>query len=45
MACVSAESQLRAHQGYEPQPEDRADVLALATRFGLPLPAGYEPQP
>jgi lincosamide nucleotidyltransferase A/C/D/E len=41
VSCVSAESQLRAHQGYEPQPEDRADVLALATRFGLPLPDGY----
>ena len=39
--CVSAETQLRAHLGYEPQPEDRADVLALATRFGLPVPEGY----
>ncbi|TXR56801.1 nucleotidyltransferase domain-containing protein [Quadrisphaera setariae] len=45
VACVSAESQLRAHQGYEPQPEDRADVLALATRFGLPLPEAYGTQP
>lgn len=45
VVCVSAESQLRAHEGYEPQPEDRADVLALATRFGLPLPEGYGPWP
>ncbi|MGQ7352581.1 nucleotidyltransferase domain-containing protein [Quadrisphaera oryzae] len=43
--CVSAESQLRAHVGYEPQPEDRADVRALAERFGLPLPEGYGPLP
>lgn len=39
--CVSAETQLRAHVGYEPQPEDRADVHAIAERFGLPLPQGY----
>ncbi|WP_180358010.1 nucleotidyltransferase domain-containing protein [Streptomyces sp. NP160] len=39
--CVSAESQLRAHLGYEPQPEDRADALALASRSGLTLPDGY----
>jgi len=39
--CVSVESQLRAHVGYEPQPEDRADVVALATRFALARPKGY----
>ncbi|WP_170131694.1 nucleotidyltransferase domain-containing protein [Quadrisphaera granulorum] len=39
--CVSAETQLRAHMGYEPQPEDRADVVALAARFALPRPEGY----
>lgn len=39
--CVSAETQLRAHVGYEPQPEDRADVIALATQFALPRPEGH----
>jgi lincosamide nucleotidyltransferase A/C/D/E len=41
VTCVDAATQLRAHTGYDPQPEDRADVAALVTRFRLPLPAGY----
>lgn len=41
VACVDAATQLRAHLGYEPEPEDHADVEALATRFCLPLPPGY----
>ena len=41
VVCVDAATQLRAHLGYEPQPEDRADVAAIAAHFGLPLPPGY----
>ena len=41
VTCVDAATQLRAHMGYEPQPEDRADVEALAARFRLPVPPGY----
>jgi len=41
VTCVDAATQLRAHVGYEPQPEDHADVAALVTRFRLPLPTGY----
>ena len=41
VTCVDATTQLRAHVGYEPQPEDHADVAALVARFRLPLPTGY----
>lgn len=41
VACVDAATQWRAHVGYEPQPEDHADVAALVARFRLPLPPGY----
>lgn len=41
VTCVDASTQLRADLGYESQPEDHADVEALATRFCLPLPPGY----
>lgn len=41
VTCVDAATQLRAHLGYEPQPEDRADVEALVSRFRLPRPPGY----
>jgi lincosamide nucleotidyltransferase A/C/D/E len=41
VTCVDAATQLRAHVGYHPQPQDHADVVALATRFRLPLPPGY----
>ena len=33
--CISAELQLRHHQGYEPTPRDEHDVAALVERFGL----------
>lgn len=39
--CVNAESQLRAHVGYQPSDKDRADIAALARRYHLPLPVGY----
>jgi lincosamide nucleotidyltransferase A/C/D/E len=39
--CVNAESQLRAHVGYQPSDKDRADVAALARRYHLRLPVGY----
>ena len=29
------------HTGYEPDDDDRADVLALCTAFDLPVPEGY----
>lgn len=41
VTCVDAATQLLAHTGYEPQPEDHADVAALVARFRLPLPSGY----
>jgi lincosamide nucleotidyltransferase A/C/D/E len=41
VTCVDAATQLRAHLGYAAQPEDHADVAALATRFCLPLPPGH----
>lgn len=41
VTCVDAATQVRAHIGYEPQPEDHADVSALVARFHLPLPPGY----
>ncbi|HEY7294940.1 MAG TPA: amino acid transporter [Dehalococcoidia bacterium] len=39
--CLSAETQLLCHQGYEPDDDDRHDVHLLAERFGLPLPKAY----
>lgn len=39
--CCSAECQLAAHLGYEPNDSDRANMAALATRYGLPLPPPY----
>ena len=29
------------HTGYEPDNDDRADVLALCERFGIPIPGAY----
>jgi lincosamide nucleotidyltransferase A/C/D/E len=29
------------HSGYEPDDDDRADVLALCERFGIDVPPGY----
>ena len=39
--CVSVETQVRAHLGYEPDADDRADMAALAMRFGVVLPQPY----
>jgi lincosamide nucleotidyltransferase A/C/D/E len=36
--CVSAETQLRHHLGYEWDAEDEQDIVALAEHFDLPLP-------
>lgn len=33
------------HTGYEPDDDDRADVLALCTAFGLPVPQSYRRDP
>jgi lincosamide nucleotidyltransferase A/C/D/E len=41
VTCVDAATPLRAHVGYEPRPEDHADVAALVSLFRLPLPPGY----
>lgn len=39
--CCSLDCQVRAHLGYDPRPSDRADMEALAHRFGIVLPAPY----
>ncbi len=39
--CSSAECQLEAHLGYEPDDDDRADMCHLAKAFGIQLPAPY----
>jgi len=41
--CLSAEFQIQSHSGYEIDEDDVRDMLALRTRFGLPLPAEYLP--
>lgn len=40
--CITAQVQLDFHVGYDDDEDDRADVLALCSRFGLPLPAQYQ---
>jgi lincosamide nucleotidyltransferase A/C/D/E len=39
--CCSPECQMAAHLGYQPDDTDRADIAALASRYGLTLPPGY----
>lgn len=39
--CCSVETQLRAHEGYEPDSNDFADLRLLRDRFGCELPAPY----
>ncbi len=39
--CLSPETQLLCHTGYEPDEDDVCDVLALCRRFALPLPTLY----
>jgi lincosamide nucleotidyltransferase A/C/D/E len=39
--CLSQELQLHFHLGYEPDADDRHDVVALCRHFGLVVPAAY----
>jgi lincosamide nucleotidyltransferase A/C/D/E len=39
--CVSVESLIKFHSGYELQEKDYQDVRALCGRYGIPLPAEY----
>ncbi len=39
--CLSAETQLLCHLGYEPDGDDRHDMYLLAERCGLDLPLPY----
>jgi len=39
--CLSAELQLEHHIGYIPRDRDRQDMVRLASRFGLELPASF----
>lgn len=39
--CLTAEQLVAFHTGYEPDAGDWADVSALCTRFGIPIPDGY----
>jgi lincosamide nucleotidyltransferase A/C/D/E len=40
--CISPESMVRFHTGYEIAQDDYRDVKALYERFGFALPAEYE---
>ena len=39
--CLSAEFQVLSHTGYEIDDNDRKDVFALCTQFGVPIPKEY----
>ena len=39
--CLSPELQLRFHDGYEPDDDDRHDVLLLVERLRLEAPPQY----
>lgn len=39
--CLSPETQVLCHLGYEPDEDDRHDVRLLCARFGLELPEAY----
>jgi lincosamide nucleotidyltransferase A/C/D/E len=39
--CITAEWMVKFHTQYEPDADDFRDVLALCTRFGIPLPDTY----
>ncbi len=41
VACISPESLVRFHTGYEVDETDWADVSALCERFDLPIPDDY----
>jgi lincosamide nucleotidyltransferase A/C/D/E len=40
--CLTAEVQALCHLGYDPDDDDRHDMLLLSERCGMPLPAPYE---
>ena len=40
--CLSLETQVRAHLGFDPRPEHVADMARLRDRFGIDLPAPYD---
>jgi lincosamide nucleotidyltransferase A/C/D/E len=42
VACVDADTQVRCHLGYPPQPKDRADLRRLHERLGVELPVAYQ---
>ena len=42
--CLTAEAQVKYHQGYEYKEKDIQDVLLLCRTFGLPIPKDYEKQ-
>ena len=42
--CLSAEVQMECHTGYEPDDNDRHDVQALHSKFGIPMPNIYAKQ-
>ena len=39
--CISADSAVAFHDAYQGDDHDKADVLALCARFGLPIPKQY----
>jgi lincosamide nucleotidyltransferase A/C/D/E len=41
VACITPKWLVRFHTGYEVDATDRADVLALCERFGIPIPSEY----
>jgi lincosamide nucleotidyltransferase A/C/D/E len=42
VACVDADTQVRCHLGYPPQPKDREDMRRLHERLGVQLPVAYQ---
>ena len=41
VACITPDWLIRWHTGYEPDPDDLADVSALCATFDIPLPEEY----
>ena len=42
VACLSLDTQVRAHTGFEPRPEHIADMHRLRDRLGIDLPPPYD---
>jgi lincosamide nucleotidyltransferase A/C/D/E len=40
--CLALDTQVRAHLGFDPRPEQRDDMRRLQERFGIDLPAPYD---